>query len=100
LLQMSKYLGCLNDTKMNIPLKLYHKINSLGAVGGCRGPTHTHPRPPGSHNQPGQFWANFKDDFEDDFETIVGRFWDDFEMFLRQFWDNFGDGIETIEGRF
>jgi hypothetical protein len=27
---MSKYLGCLNDTKISIPLKLYHKIDSLG----------------------------------------------------------------------
>ena len=39
---MSKYLGHLNDTKISIPLKLYHKINSLG---GCRWPTYAHPCP-------------------------------------------------------
>jgi hypothetical protein len=31
--------------KISVSLKLYHKIDSLGAVGGCIGPTQALTRP-------------------------------------------------------
>jgi hypothetical protein len=59
---MFKYLERLTDMKMIIPLKLYHKINSLG---GCRAPTHNLPHP-----------LMILGQFGDNLGTVLGQFLD------------------------
>jgi hypothetical protein len=70
----------LKDTKIRIPLKLCHKINSLG---GCRGATHAYPHPPTPNP---------------DFGTDFGQFSANFELILDFFADNLGDSFGLILG--
>jgi hypothetical protein len=96
-------VGSLNDTKIDIPLKLYQKTNNLGGCGGLQG-AHPYPSTP-SHTHLrflGRFWRQFLDSLGENFgsilRTILVWFWTNFETILRWIGNYFEDYFWMILG--